>query len=128
MTHENHLEMIQSVISRISSQATTVKGWCVTIVAALLGYGASTAAPLTTVIAVYVVAVFAVLDGYYLSLERAYRVLYRDVVTGARSSLGLDVPRPGTRAILAALRSPAIVLLYGTSLVTTTCLMLYLTN
>src|SRR5687768_13405557 len=38
---EAHLQMIQSVISRLSAQSITVKGWSVTVTAALLGFGAS---------------------------------------------------------------------------------------
>jgi hypothetical protein len=122
---EAHLQMIQSVVSRLSAQSTTVKGWCVTVTAALLGYGATAATPVVAALAIYVVLAFAVLDAYYLALERAYRVLYRHTVDGRAGDWTLDVAlRP--RDVGAALRSPAISILYGVSLVTAVAVAGYL--
>jgi hypothetical protein len=109
--------MIQAVVSRLSAQSTTVKGWCVTVTAALLGFGATAARPVVAAIAIYVVLAFAILDAYYLALERAYRALYRRAVSGQVNDWVLDAGPPTAREIGAALRSPAVAVLYGTSLI-----------
>lgn len=116
MAIEAHLQMIQSVISRLAGQSTTVKGWSITMTGALLGYGASTGTPLLAFIAGYVVVAFAALDGYYLALERAYRALYTEAMGGTAADWSLTVPRPSRALFLKATMSPANVILYGASL------------
>src|SRR4051794_34188611 len=118
--------MIQAVITRLASQSTTIKGWCVTVTAALLGVSAGSTTPLVAVIAAYVVATFAVLDAYYLSLERGYRDLYRRPVAGRVEEWSLDIDRPGWGEVGEALKTPAVALLYGASLLTAAAVAAYL--
>jgi len=113
---EPHLTMIQNAIARFASQSTTIKGWSITVTAALLGFGATTTTPVVAVVAGYATLAFAALDAYYLSLERAYRKLYDSAVADHAEPWSLSVTRPAARAILSALRSFAIVVTYGTSL------------
>lgn len=122
---EAHLQMIHSTITRLAGQSTTVKGWSVTLTAALLGFGAAST-PIVALLAVYVVLAFAVLDAYYLSRERAFRRLYRRAVAGEVQHWELAAEPPRFRQVAVALRSPAILLLYGTSLVTTAGVATYL--
>jgi hypothetical protein len=117
--------MIQSIISRLAGQSTTVKGWCITVTAALLGFGVSTATSVIALIAVYVVLAFAVLDAYYLALERAYRALYSRAVADQTDQWTLTIDRPAVRDILTALASPVILIVYGTSLLTTAVVGIY---
>lgn len=118
--------MIQTVITRLASQSTTIKGWCVTVTAALLGVGAGSTTPLVAVIAAYVVATFAVLDAYYLALERGYRELYRRTAAGRTEEWSLDIDRPGWDEVGQALKAPVIALLYGASLLTAAAVAAYL--
>ena len=102
----------------MSGQSSTIKGWCVTVTSALLAASATTNTPITGILALYVIMTFAVLDAYYLAIERAYRVLYDSVAATdptATPSWTMSITRPGTRQILATLRSPAISLLYSSS-------------
>lgn len=108
--------MIQAVVTRLSSQSTAVKAWCVTVTAALLSFSASATTPVVSVIAVYVVISFAVLDAYYLSLERAYRRLFQEAADDLADDWQLSVPRPTVREVVRALRSPSVAVLYGSSL------------
>jgi hypothetical protein len=117
-----HLQMIQAVITRLSAQSTTIKGWCVTVTAALLGLSANATSPAIAIIAFYVVISFAVLDAYYLAVERAHRVLYERTVAGQVPQWSLTISRPTLRQTLRALRSPSIALLYGASLGATAAL------
>lgn len=114
---ESHLQMIQATISRLTSQSTAVKGWCVTLTAALLGFGVTTTTAFAALLALYVTVVFAVLDGYYLALERGYRELYEGALAGTVGDWVMRAGRPTPRRIASAMLSPATALLYGTSLV-----------
>jgi len=118
--------MIQAIVARLSGQSSMVKGWCITLTAALLGFGASTTTPILALLAGYVVAAFAVLDGYYLAIERGYRALYREATRDQTDTWSLEIVRPGVREVTRALRSPGIVLVYGTSLGVTAALSWYL--
>jgi hypothetical protein len=74
-----HLEFIQSVISRMAGNSFLLKGWSVTLVAALFALAAKDADKGYIIVAYFPVIVFWLLDGYFLSMERRYRGLYDEV-------------------------------------------------
>ena len=80
-----HLEMIQGVINRLSTNSFLLKGWSVVLVSAL--FALSSAGPNRAFIflAYIPVIIFWGLDGYFLSEERKYRKLY-DRVRGLEES------------------------------------------
>jgi hypothetical protein len=82
-----HLEFIQGVIARLSSDSFLLKGWGLTVAAAFFGFSASNINPLLAGIGLLPVFSFWGLDAYFLSRERLYRVLY--AATRARDT---DVP------------------------------------
>lgn len=116
MASDVHLQIIQGVVSRLSQQSVAVKGWCVTLTAALLGFGTTKASVVIVSISVYVIVAFAALDAYYLSLERAFRAHYRKVVAGESADWSMDIMKPRIGDILLAVGSPAISVLYGASI------------
>jgi len=116
MAIEIHLQMIQAVITRLAAHSTTVKGWSVTLSGALLGYAATARTPVVAVIAAYVIIAFAILDAYYLALERQYRLLYQRTTIEDRTSWLMDIDQPSARQIITAAASPVILILYGSSL------------
>jgi hypothetical protein len=67
---EVYLTLLHGVINRQAAQSTTINGWAVTVTAALLGFGASTAQPSVALIVVYVIVAFAFLDAYFLASKR----------------------------------------------------------
>lgn len=71
-----HLEMIQAVISRMAGNAFALKGWSVTVTAALLGVAAKGSNPGFAIVALYAALAFWGLDAYYLRQERRFRALY----------------------------------------------------
>jgi len=71
-----HLEFIQSVISRMSGNSFLLKGWSVTLVAALFALSAKDSDSKYIVVAYFPVLVFWILDAYFLSQERHFRSLY----------------------------------------------------
>lgn len=74
-----HLEFIQSVLNRFNGNCFLIKGWCVTLVAALFALAAKDANERYLLITYIATIVFWVLDAYYLSQERQYRQLYEEV-------------------------------------------------
>lgn len=126
MAIEVHLQMIQAVIARLAAHSTTIKGWSVTLSGALLGYGATASTPVVAVIAAYVIIAFAVLDGYYLSLERQYWLLYQRATGENETPWLMEIQQPSGRQIITALRSPVILILYGSSLAVATAVGIYL--
>lgn len=74
-----HLEFIQNVIARQAKNSFLLKGWIITIVAALLAFPPKDGAlkPVFTVYAL--IFIFWMLDSYYLWQERLFRALYGHV-------------------------------------------------
>ena len=79
--HAKHLELIQAVISRMASNSFMLKGWTVTLAAALLAFGAKDSSPAIATVALFPAFVFWGLDAYYLRKERLFRALYVDTIT-----------------------------------------------
>ncbi len=74
-----HLEMIQTVITRMGNNLFILKGWTTTLIVALLSVAASNPNDIYILFAFFAVLIFWTLDGYFLSLERCYRALYDEV-------------------------------------------------
>jgi len=74
-----HLEFIQNVITRMNANSFQIKGWTITIVAALLAIYASTKNEYFVLVSLFPIIVFWFLDSYYLMQERKFRGLYNDV-------------------------------------------------
>ena len=70
-----HMEMIQGVINRPAGNSTAMKGWSVTIVAAMLAILAGQDGEMVLFALVPAIAFWG-LDAFYLRLERLYRQLY----------------------------------------------------
>jgi hypothetical protein len=71
-----HLELIQNVVSRMAANSFLLKGWSVTLAAALLGLAAKDSDPKFALIALFPPVVFWGADAYYLRQERLFRKLY----------------------------------------------------
>jgi hypothetical protein len=74
-----HLEFIQGIINRLANNSFLIKGWCITIVAALAALSSSGANQRFILIAYFPIFVFWLLDSYYLWQERLYRGHYDEV-------------------------------------------------
>jgi len=77
-----HLEMIQLVVARLGTDSFLVKGWAVTLNAALLGFAISGKDWRLAAVAVIPTLALWQLDTYYLRAERLFRQLYETVRTG----------------------------------------------
>ena len=74
-----HLEMIQGVITRMGSNSFKLKGWGVTLVAAVFALAAKDSNGLFFLISYMPIIFFWGLDAYYLKLERQYINLYNEI-------------------------------------------------
>ncbi len=90
-----HLGMIQGIITRMAGFSANAKNFCITIIAALVGISFQQRLPELLPAALVVVAVFAVLDIYYLAQERRFRRHYKAVVSRQLAEGGrLDLSPP----------------------------------
>lgn len=84
MSHEKklkHLEFIQNVITRMNSNSFMIKGWAVTLVAALFALSNKTTDTEHNLylITFIPVPIFWLLDGFFIATERRFRNLYNSV-------------------------------------------------
>ncbi|NLA26050.1 MAG: hypothetical protein GX878_01495 [Firmicutes bacterium] len=71
--------MIQVIINRMAANSFMLKGWAVTLVAAIFALAGKNADQVYFLAAYIPVVVFWGLDSYYLLQERLYRSLYEKV-------------------------------------------------
>ncbi len=89
-----HIDLIQSIISRMSNNSFMMKGWAVTILAAIFVLSTKEAIPCFAFVAIIPNILFWVLDSYYLQNERRYRQLYKKVMIGEPDEkLPLEMPK-----------------------------------
>ena len=74
-----HLQMLQGAVERMSASSGNVKVASTGIVTAISGLAATTGSPSVAAIAVPVIILLAGLDGYYLKLERDFRLTFNEV-------------------------------------------------
>jgi hypothetical protein len=109
---QTHLSIIQGVIERMAGNSTACKTWCITIVSAILVVVADKNKPNLAFLAVPPVAIFGILDVYYLSLENGFRNSYNAFIdklhAGKLLASDLYSMRPSGKYRARALRSFSI--------------------
>jgi hypothetical protein len=108
--------MIQGIITRLAGNSSTLKGFTVTIVTALLGISIDTHRADYAWLAAYPIFVFALLDTYYLALERSYRNLYSRAASEGDGEWGLAASKLSLSAVTKSIRSPSVWGFYGAAL------------
>ena len=76
---QKHLELIQGVINRLSTNSFLLKGWSVILVSALFALSVADGQFPLVLLASIPVIVFWGLDGFFLWQEQLYRKLYDHV-------------------------------------------------
>ncbi len=74
-----HLEFIQGVISRMASNLFFLRGWAITLIAGLFALSVKDSNQIYTSVVYFLIIIFWILDGYFLSQERLFRALYNHV-------------------------------------------------
>ena len=123
-----HLQMIQAVIARLAQNSSSMKGWSVTLVAAVLALSATTAEKLgLRMIALLPLAMFWMLDGFYLGEERRLRRLYDTVRIKAEDQVDFSMAQAASRyQWVSAMFSKSVLLFHGTLLAGTVALIIFL--
>ncbi len=76
---QKHLEFIQNTINRMAGNLFFLRGWTITLIAALFALFAKDANSRYIFVVYFPVIIFWILDGFFLSQERLFRDLYNDV-------------------------------------------------
>lgn len=122
-----HLEFIQNVITRMNANSFLIKGWAITLVSALFALAAKDANINYVLISYIVIPVFWVLDGFYISRERQYRDLYRDVAKKTENDVNFNMDassyNKGDRTWISGIFSKTLWPFYGVSTIATLIVM-----
>ncbi len=116
-----HLNLIEAVISRMGSNSFLLKGWSVTLVAALFALAAKDAKPTLVLIAYLPGVAFWALDGYFLWQEALFRRLYDKVRGQAEDQIDFSMSTAGLTDLphwLSQTFSKTLVLFHGTVVAT----------
>jgi hypothetical protein len=114
-----HLEFIQNTINRMASNLFLLKGWTVTLIAALFALAAKESKPFYFLLAYFPAFMFWLLDGYFLSQERRFRSLYEHVRKLQESHIDFSMDTqpfkdsPSRNKWSHALLSPTLLIYYG---------------
>ena len=113
-----HLDFLQLVITRMNVNSFLLKGWTVTLVAALFAFSAKDTNIKYVFITYISTPLFWFLDGYYLSLERQYRELYNVVKDKEEKDIDFDLNaspyNKGKNMWLPCVFSKTLLFFYGT--------------
>lgn len=82
-----HLEFTQNIITRMNANSFVIKGWSVTLVSALFALAADKVNTKFIYLAYFPVVMFWILDGFFLSQEKQYRELYKEVAGKDKDSI-----------------------------------------
>jgi hypothetical protein len=97
-----HLEFIQAAVNRMSGNLFLLKGWSITLIAALFALAAKDSNQSYILIAYFPLFIFWSLDGYFLSQERRFRALFDHVRVQEESIIDFSMD---TRPFASAFRN-----------------------
>lgn len=89
-----YLEMIQNIMTRMSTNSFMLKGWSVTLIAGIFALSAKESNPMYFLLAYVPVILFWFLDAYYLMIERQYKHLYDLSTEKGVSDIDFKMRRP----------------------------------
>lgn len=116
-----HLGFIQAVISRMGTNSFLIKGWVVTLVAAIFALSSKDANTKFIYLALFPLFFFWWLDAFYLHQERLYRALYNKVSADRALSESFTMDASpclaGVGGVRKVLTSKTLVVFYGGILV-----------
>jgi len=74
-----HLEFLQNIITRMANNSFLLKGWAVTLIAAMLSLNKDDINLKIVFIGFFIIVAFWILDAYFLGQERYFRARYDEV-------------------------------------------------
>jgi hypothetical protein len=124
-----HLEFLQGAINRMAGNLFLLKGWTITLIAALFALSAKDSNKAYVLVAYFPALVFWILDGYFLSQERRFRALYDYVrkLEDAQIDFSMDTrPFKDDNTWLDGMFSATLMTYYGALVVIMLGLMLFI--
>lgn len=88
--HHKHMDYLQTVIGRLAGNSFLLKGWCVTLTVALMGFAFTREEPALAALGVVATVALWIVDAYFLRWERGYRDLFREVAAGRIGGFLMD--------------------------------------
>jgi hypothetical protein len=111
-----HIEMLQTVITRMGGYGASFKSYCITVATAVVGFAFTQHRPAIAVMALLPILAFAMADAQYLRIERRFRGLF-DLVRkqdwGVMPGFEIDLQRAPAESFLRAATSWSIVSFYA---------------
>ena len=124
-----HLSMLQAVITRMGANSFFLKGWTITLVAALFAITMKESNPNILYVAYFPTVAFWALDSYYLWQEKLFRGVYNKVreIDETKVNFSMDTsPIEGeTQSLIRVVFSPTLLVFYGVVLITIVLLFTY---
>ena len=111
-----HLGFIQAIITRMGVNSFLLKGWSVTLVAAIFALAAKQADRRFVLLAFFPIAIFWLLDAFFLHQEKLFRRLYELVALGEVDSDQFTLDPKGLKGvpgIISVFFSKTLRLFYG---------------
>ena len=93
-----HLELIQNIITRMANNSFLLKGWNITILAALIGLNGNGLDGKTIFIGFVLTLAFWILDAYYLTQERIFREHYDEVRIKSEDKIDFSMKFDGEKS------------------------------
>lgn len=127
-----HLEFAQQFIMRMNVNSFLLKGWAVTLVAALFAFAVMDVDTGYIYITFLSTLMFWFLDGFYLSQVRRYRTLYNEIKEKEEPNIDYDMNTSvyghGRNKWLSSAFSRALLLFYGVLLIVSVIVYFILDN
>ena len=98
-----HLGFIQAIISRMAGNSFFLKGWSVTLVAAIFTLATKDSDKRFLLIAYFPIVMFWCLDTYYFYQENLFREIYQDIADDILSSENFSLD---TRSVRNKIKPP----------------------
>lgn len=111
-----HLELLQVTITRMAVNSFLIKGWSVTLVAALFALAAKDSDRSFAIVSYFPCILFWCLDAYYLAQERKFRSLFDAARIGKADLYSMSTqPHESDRDTwLNSMLSTTLILFHGT--------------
>ena len=93
-----YLQMIQSIIDRMSTTSAIFKGFCATIVSGIFAISFTDINKWILLLTLVPILCFFMLDVYYFRLEKRFRALYNSVRKGEKE-VDFDLTPPATKEL-----------------------------
>jgi hypothetical protein len=113
--HVKHLEMLQSLVTRMATHGASFKSYCITVTTAVIGFAFALHRPAVAALALLPVIAFGIADAQYLRVERRFRQLFdlaRKESWDAMPSFDTNLQSAPAQSFLSAATSWSIVWFY----------------